>query len=1590
MKLIRSRVDKVDDLYTNMKPVLDKITSYNDPDAQLLALDIFMHLISTIPDDHAINYIQLLHQTFTTHKNDKCRENYYKVLMKLYDKLSIQQYIRPYLLKGFCDENEEIRMQLLSFWNHNKRLSENIVDRLQEIFYLLYSPDIENQYLQISSQLLINLSENSPDYQIVLFDSLSEDSKLFEYNINHNWTHRSLPMTPLFSFSLSQSFQSSSSEYSQYNTYDPSGASTSTTGTFLSPLSANATTNPNQPAAKDNSKDPPAKAEKGKSGKVQFTPTMDSQMESDMNVEEDSQQEMEGVTGNDSVMVSDLIPASNLSLFKSTMRNKSTEQGSQIKIPKRFNKSATLHPSQTKNVWVKQALVNKIKREESLKLLREKRQNQIKMIRKYRIGEHCPPDVQIKPKEIILSFQALLSKDQILAKLLFTSLFKSIMEEYQQTKSTDDQNKNKIKEKFEKYIQNILKTTRGSTSIVYTLLTIAYEDTFIKIKPQLIYKTSMVSYNYHVGILLLEKQILQFAQQKTIEYQNRLNKKSKKSGKKELKSLEIDDEMNKEIENEWNELIKLYKSLGDEDILLGLYERLCKTSYTKKALEYELTGDYKSALVTYEQALDKSESQKGGGEEDEDEENTNTSELELSIWESSRLECMNKLMMWEHLLKETMNEVDNNPQELWNSDVKVPFLNYFLECKLKQPDRYEEEGEENESNTATLYRFIEESMKDEDKRRYLEEECLSEVSFYEIIMNDNLDKARYYLLKYYEMFLKKWCLVHPLATKSREYLLRNLQKVVEMDEFLYFQKNEKNFYDKEKLNKLIVNRWHYRYPTILQDINIWDDVINNRSKLLNKLYDRYSIIFQQQEYEHDENGDQSMDSNKRSLAEIKKLFLTERSEFYLQYAKAATKQNNIIVAETNLRLSFKSRINAFSFQFFSSILKLYLKKAKQESSFEKYIKSFEYLEEKRKEPVILANRVYLHKYHMLEAKLFNELADLILNPSVKIHDSKMLTFKSNSSPRAQLLSKAFNKYDLACQIIKDADDSKMNDADPFPVPLISASLYKFSSFCDSMLQYLDNPSAENDRKFKTFLKYAKIIIENILYSMKLGNLKSRDKFPRILQLIEHSDELIELFDKNCQEIPTWMFLRWISQMMGLIDKKQANPVINILIKIGKAYPQALIYPFSISTETLSKQTMRKLGPLSKSLNLPLIKEFITALETLTHPEHRFKDWMEALKPFIKAKDKKSILALFEEVKEDVFNEKKENIGAYNKDFAKKHKKNFYKHFTENGSRMTVMDLRAFETAVAQLNAEMMKSIVPTGTATLKLSQFSGWLVDFDQSNFYQNQYIEIPGQYTGDCPPIMDHHIKISSFDNDILIMGSIRKPKRLKIRGNDQIDHPFLIKGGEDLRLDQRVQQLFSVINEIFKHDSQCSKRKLFIPTYRVIPMTRKVGMIEWINNTKPIKALIEEEISKEENATSDVSIQRIPAAKKHDQWLKSFSSSTAKLCDTYYTMYQKSSRSDCIKKVQDQLDSINWYLLKNAVLSLSSTPETFLTIRSHFTKSLASFNIASYIIGIGDRHLENFLLNYSEFVSFISISPSLPFPLIFFNQLQWRIGWY
>lgn len=751
---------------------------------------------------------------------------------------------------------------------------------------------------------------------------------------------------------------------------------------------------------------------------------------------------------------------------------------------------------------------------------------------------------------------------------------------------------------------------------------------------------------------------------------------------------------------------------------------------------------------------------------------------------------------------------------------------------------------------------------------------------------------------------------------------------------------------------------------------------------------------------------------KINLSEIKHMLIDERVDIYRAMATGARKQGNFSVADKYLRLSLKAKDKDkkkdFDFPFFTSLVKLHCLKAQNSrhsvDAVDKFAKALKYLEGKKNEEVIVNQPDNRRKFLMMEGDIYHHLYQLardypaaVVDSANKNHLDDLMDQCSLKTVEDQLLQLTLNTYDTAASIVQGVDKSRdasldqSRDESAFAASVVSPrrghsprtsltfcsqkssakSLLKFGLFCDEAIKSIED--GKKSAQSLEVLKEKMIVV--ILEAMRLGSPAARDRFPRLLQLLYGEAEaknsvLGESFSNTCKTIPSWMFIRWTSQMMAVLSKAEAAFVLPILIEIGEQYPQALYYQFKISTENIvayqyreGSATMNQLRRLKRAMQHDLLDVFVSQLEKMTHPEHRFKDWTDSLKPLLHTdvtqRDAAAIKQLWVEIWTDCFDSKQPHLGSYNKQFATTYAKLVEGVFGADGSKLVSLDVAKVTKTIQELSEKMRKNMGSNQTVKQRLTEFSLWLARFDQSE--HTQHIELPGQYQGDVKPQPHHHVHIASFDESLLVMGSMRKPKRLKMRGNDERDYPFLVKGGEDLRLDQRIQQLFSVMNQILQQDAHTSSRRLHLHTYQVIPMTNRVGIIEWLENTKPVKAIVEEELQQQDG--SEQSILKVKAAQMHDNWIKNYAkfinTKTPSVSDMYYAMFKHATRKDTTIKMHAQHDSVSWNLLRSGIEALSTSPEAYLILRDTFARSLAVFSICSYIIGIGDRHLDNFLIN-------------------------------
>ncbi|CAF3123119.1 unnamed protein product [Rotaria sp. Silwood2] len=147
---------------------------------------------------------------------------------------------------------------------------------------------------------------------------------------------------------------------------------------------------------------------------------------------------------------------------------------------------------------------------------------------------------------------------------------------------------------------------------------------------------------------------------------------------------------------------------------------------------------------------------------------------------------------------------------------------------------------------------------------------------------------------------------------------------------------------------------------------------------------------------------------------------------------------------------------------------------------------------------------------------------------------------------------------------------------------------------------------------------------------------------------------------------------------------------------------------------------------------------------------------------------------------------------------------------------------------------------------------------------------------------------------------------------------------------------------------------------------MSSKLGMIEWLDNTRPLKDLIEE--SYNDSELDIITNQGQHPRKLYQDYVTNTyqkAKPTAKTANNT-VMYAELFLSLTKAQVQEEFNHIQSVipadLLRRAYYKIAISHEGFYTLRRQFITSYAVLCTSQYILGIGDRHQSNFLIDTSS----------------------------
>jgi serine/threonine-protein kinase ATR len=243
---------------------------------------------------------------------------------------------------------------------------------------------------------------------------------------------------------------------------------------------------------------------------------------------------------------------------------------------------------------------------------------------------------------------------------------------------------------------------------------------------------------------------------------------------------------------------------------------------------------------------------------------------------------------------------------------------------------------------------------------------------------------------------------------------------------------------------------------------------------------------------------------------------------------------------------------------------------------------------------------------------------------------------------------------------------------------------------------------------------------------------------------------------------------------------------------------------------------------------------------------------------------------------------------------------------------------------------------------------------------------------------IKDLFPRMRAFNPQVDVMMSKARPKRVRIfmvpggRTQRQRDDSgkqlsddigelhFLVKNEEkgDLRKDARVQDLNNVINRLLATSCKGMQnhRRLNLRTFAVTCLSEDCGVLEWVPNTESFRGLVAKTYNPQAMSSSP---------RRRGKRLRTLGDSPAlreafDKCQSKY--FKEGNLTDAAKMFDDLCLGSNpplfyWWFVQNFM-----DPHSWYEARTRFAHTAAAWSAVGHVIGLGDRHSENILIDTSS----------------------------
>ncbi|KAJ5232571.1 hypothetical protein N7468_005527 [Penicillium chermesinum] len=463
-------------------------------------------------------------------------------------------------------------------------------------------------------------------------------------------------------------------------------------------------------------------------------------------------------------------------------------------------------------------------------------------------------------------------------------------------------------------------------------------------------------------------------------------------------------------------------------------------------------------------------------------------------------------------------------------------------------------------------------------------------------------------------------------------------------------------------------------------------------------------------------------------------------------------------------------------------------------------------------------------------------------------------------------------------------------------------------------------------------------LRGFLRSIALSSTSSLQDTLRLLTLwfthgADHEVNTVVTEGFTTVNIDTWLAVT--PQLIARINQPNVRvrgSVHRLLAEVGRTHPQALVYPLTVAMKSNVTRRSQSATSIMESMRqhsaklveqADLVSHELIRVAVLWHElwhegleeasrlyfgDHNVEGMFATLAPLHEMLDQGA-----ETLREVSFAQ------AFGRDLAEaKHYCMLYRQTQEIGDLNQAWDL--YYTVFRKISRQLPQLSI------LDLKYVSPRLKDCSDLD------LAVPGTYQSGRPII-----RIISFDPILHVLQTKKRPRRMTLKASNGSSYMYALKGHEDIRQDERVMQLFGLVNTLLDNDGESFKRHLSVQRFPAIPLSQNSGIIGWVCNSDTLHALIKEYRESRRillNIEHRIMLQMAP---DYDS----------------LTLMQK------VEVFGYAMDNTTGKDLYRVLWLKSKSSEAWLERRTNYTRSLGVMSMVGYILGLGDRHPSNLLLD-------------------------------